>query len=408
VTVCTRPPHELHKKENGTKKPAASLDKGSEEEKRMGMEEIIRKASQIDDPRQAWKISHTLADILLIVLLGTTAGADGWEEITLFATQNVVLYKKYLSLPNGIPSSDTIARVMGMLETRILEGLYLAWNEYVNTDDGEKLKKLLNVDGKTSRGNGNKNQVPLHTVSAWCDADGVSLGQRSVGSKENEITAIPDLLKNIRIAGHIVTIDAMGTQKDIAALIRRKQADYVLAVKGNHPNLMEDIKTYFNDEQFLRELKEKGCYTCTKEKHRGQIETREYYQSNDIAWLYGRKDWKGLASIGMTMNTINRDGEITRERRYFISSLPVDIQEFARAVRGHWSVESMHWHLDVTFREDHSTILDKQAAANMNIIRKWSLSILRLLDIGKKVGLKAKRKVIGWNPYLFLEKIFAL
>jgi predicted transposase YbfD/YdcC len=374
----------------------------------MGMEEILEKASRVDDPRQAWKIRHSLADILLIVLLGNTAGADGWEEIAYFAEQNEEIYRKYMALPNGIPSSDTIARVMGLLETRVPEALYLAWNEYVNTNEGEKLRKLLCVDGKTSRGNGNKNQAPLHTVSAWCGAEGVSLGQRSVESKENEIVVIPELLDKLRIADHIVTIDAMGTQKDIAALIRRKRADYVLAVKGNHPNLMDDIETYFADAQFLEELRGKGSYTCTKEKHRGQIETREYYQTDDISWLYGRKDWKGLTTIGMAMNTIERDGVKKQERRYFISSLPVDIKEFARAVRGHWSVESMHWHLDVTFREDHSTILDKRAAANMNIIRKWSLSILRMLDIGKKASLKAKRKVVGWNAARFLEKIFAL
>ena len=374
----------------------------------MMMREIKEKACRIDDPRQAWKIKHRLADIIMIVLMGNTAGADGWEELALFSVQNEKFFREHLELPNGLPSSDTIARVMRLLDPRVLESLNLAWNEYLSTGEGEKLKKLLSIDGKTARGSGDKHHRPLHVVSAWSEADGVSLGQRAVKEKENEIVAIPELLTQIRIANQIVTIDAMGTQKDIAALIRRKRADYVLPVKGNHRGLMEDIVTYFADEEFLAAIKKKGGYHCTKEKHRSQIEKREYYQTDDIQWMPQRKEWKDLASIGMTVNTIDRDGVITQERRYFISSLAVDVKEFARAVRGHWKVESMHWQLDVTFREDQSTILDKRAAANMNIIRKWSLSILRMLDVGKKVSLKAKRKAVGWNASIFLEKILAL
>ena len=374
----------------------------------MEIRELFAKLERINDPRQAWKVKHIMADIVAIVLLSTLGDANDWHEIQLFAVMNEEILRDYLKLPNGIPSHDTIQRVMGVIDPKVLQSFVLEWNELVNTNEKETLKKILNIDGKIMRGSGDVNHKPLHVVSAWSKEDGISLGQQTVNEKSNEITAIPELLDQLRISGHAVTIDAMGCQMKIAAKIRQKHADYVLAVKGNQGTLHNELIEYFSDEDLCQQIKAVGRYHSTLEKHRGQIERREYYQTDDIQWYEDRKQWTGLKSIGMSQNTIEKNGNITIERRYYISSLEPDILFFARAVRQHWSVESMHWQLDVTFREDNNTTLDTRAAENLNIIRKWSLGILKLLDVGRKVSLKAKRKMVGWNPIKYLSMVLGI
>ena len=197
----------------------------------------------------------------------------------------------------------------------------------------------------------------------------------------------------------------MGCQTGIVKKIRKKHADYVLALKGNQPNLHEDVKLYFNDPGLLPNC----AYTKTLEKARGGVEKREYWQTDDIAWMTQRKDWAGLKSIAMTRNTIVKNGVETSETRYFISSLPLDVKEIARAIRGHWMVESYHWHLDVTFREDADHTLNKHVAYNLNIMRKLALNLLKLLDVGRKnVSLKKKRFMICCNPHKYFGRILAL
>ena len=314
--------------------------------------------------------------------------------------------RKYIALEHGIPSHDTLNRVMGMLSPDILQQLYGKWQELLNRNEGESLKKIICIDGKTMRSNKRNDGKPAHIVSAWSRENGFCLGQRAVEEKSNEITAIPKLLERIQVKGQIVTIDAMGTQKEIAETIRRKRADYVLAVKGNQGTLHEELKLYFRDESILKELREKPGYSQTTEKAHGQMERREYFQTDDIRWLTGRQEWKGLKSIGMEKKTIEREGRKKEEYRYYISSLPIAIDLFRRAVRGHWSVESMHWHLDVTFRKDANRTLDKQAAQNQNIIRKWSLSILKMIELLKPgLAMKKKRFVISLRQIQYLEEV---
>ena len=239
------------------------------------------------------------------------------------------------------------------------------------------------------RSNKREGTKPCHIVSAWSREDGYCLGQKAVEEKSNEITAIPKVLESIEIKGQVVTIDAMGTQTAIVETIRKRRADYVLAVKGNQGNLETDIRQYFEDQQICEELKKGTGYKKTAEKAHGQIEIREYYQTEDTAWMHQKKQWKGLKSMGMEKKTIQKGETKKEEYRYYISSLSEDIELFSRAVRGHWAVESMHWHLDVTFKEDANTTLDKVAAQNQNIIRKWCLSMLKLIEIrGTKMSLK--------------------
>ena len=372
------------------------------------MEELLNWLEYIEDVRQQTKVRHKLKDILVIVLFATLANADDWVEIELFAKEYREYLGKYIDLKNGIPSHDTLNRVMGMLSPEVLQQVYGKWQELLNKNEGEALKKLICIDGKTMRSNKSKGKRPSHIVSAWSREDGFCLGQKAIEEKSNEITAIPQLLEKIQIKGQIVTIDAMGTQKEIAEKIRQKRADYVLAVKGNQGSLYEELKVYFGDGSIQEEIKAEKNYSCTIEKAHGQMEKREYYQTDKISWLPMKKEWKGLKSIGMEKKTLWDENGERKEIRYYISSLKPEAETFQRAVRGHWSVESMHWHLDVTFREDANRTIDKQAAQNLNIIRKWSLSILKMIEISKPgLSMRKKRFVIGLRPIQYLEKVLS-
>jgi len=368
------------------------------------MENALKYLSMVTDNRQEKKVWHKMSDIIALVFFAMLANADEWVEIEIFGKEHEGFLRKYLELAYGIPSHDTIQRVFAMVSPEFLQGFQVLWNEMLNSEEGEKIKRILAIDGKTQCGNGNKNQKANHIVSA-VDEQGFCLGEKRVKDKSNEITAIPELLDCLNVKGHIITIDAMGTQIEIAKKIRKKRADYVLALKGNQSNLHDDVKLYFEDAMFLSRC----AFTQTKEKARGGIEKREYWQTDDIAWLSQKKDWAGLKSIVMTRNTITKDGKETSETRYFISSLPVDVKEIARAVRGHWMVESYHWHLDVTFREDDNHTLEKQAAFNLNIIRKLALNVLKIFEVGNKpLSLRKKRFTIGTNPEKHLERVFSL
>ena len=375
----------------------------------MIMEQFLDWIEIIEDIRQQMKVRHSLKDIVVIVLFATLANADNWEEVEDFAKNNENYLRRYIKLKNGIPSHDTIQRVMGMIRPEQLQQLQLKWQDLLNSNEGEKIKKIICIDGKTMCSNKRGDRKPNHIVSAWSREDGYCLGQKAVEEKSNEITAIPEVLDLIEIKGQVVTIDAMGTQTAIAEKIRRRHADYVLALKRNQGTLYEDVRLYLMEEEEKVQIRKAGNYYKTIEKAHGQIEIREYYQTEEIGWLPQKKNWNGLKSIGMEEKTIQKDGKEEKEYRYYISSLKAEIELFKRAVRGHWAVESMHWHLDVTFREDANSTLDKIAAQNQNIIRKWCLGILKLIEIrGKKMSLQRKRFNINMNPMKYLEEILEL
>ena len=238
------------------------------------MTEILEWMECIEDTRQISKVRHKLKDILVVVLFATLGRADDWVEIECFARIHEVYLRKYIALANGIPSHDTIQRVMAMVSPEILQQLQVKWQELLNSNEGEKLKKIVAIDGKTMRGNARNGNNATHVVSAWCDEDGFCLGQVAVDEKSNEITAIPELLDRINIKGQIVTIDAIGTQTAIVEKIRSRRADYVLALKGNQTSLHDDVRTYFEDAEFVKRIEESGCYQKTREKAHSQIETR--------------------------------------------------------------------------------------------------------------------------------------
>jgi len=372
------------------------------------MNNIFQWLNLVVDIRQAKKVKHMMKDIILIVFFAKLAKADEWMDIYYFAASKESFLKKYMDLPNGIPSHDTIQRVFAMVSPEFLSKFQLRWNELLNGNQGEKLKKIFALDGKTQRGNKRGGQQPNHIVSA-VDENGFCFSQRLVDEKSNEIKAIPGLLDEINVKGHIVTIDAMGCQKDIASKIVRNKADYVLALKGNQETFFEDVKLYFEDT----ELRKRCAYTRTAQKARSSYEVREYWQTEDISWLPQKKDWSKFRSIAMTRNTIIKGDKKTVETRYFISSLKTTTTEIgaktaddiARAIRSHWMVESYHHHLDVTFKEDANQTVEKTAALNLNIISKLALNALKLLDVGSKfknISTKGKRFLTSLDPEKYI------
>jgi len=368
------------------------------------MNDILEWLVTVKDPRQQSKVKHLMKDIIALVFFAELANASEWIEIYMFAVSNEEALRKYLALPEGIPSHDTIQRVIAMVSPEYLQEFRKRWNEIMSGGMDDKIRKILALDGKTQRGNGTAGQKANHIVSA-VDDSGFCVGEELVEEKSNEITAIPGLLGTLNIKGHIVTTDAMGCRTDIVRLIRKKQADYVLGLKGNQGTLHEDVQQYFDDPGLLA-----GCaYHKVVEKARSAVEIREYWQTTDTDWLEQKKAWAGLTSIVMTKNTVIKTGGTTAEVRYFISSLPLNVEEAARAVRGHWMVESYHWHLDVTFREDANHTLDKAAAYNLNIIKKMAINTLRLLDVGiARISMKNKRFMISMNFRRYLDTLMAL
>jgi Transposase len=253
------------------------------------MKKILKMLDGVTDTRQQGKIKHKIKDIIMIVFFATIANVNEWTEIQAFMEMNEDFLKKYLELPNGIPSHDTIQRVMAIVPSVFLQSLQQAWNEMLLVGEGEKLKKILAIDGKTMRGNGNVNQNPLHVVSAVATEHGLCFGQTAVKMKENEMVAIPVLLRELNIKNTVVTIDVMGTQTEIAKQIISQKGDYILALKGNQNTLYQDVKDYFGDKEFVE-----GCnYYKTVKKARSQIEVREYWQTDDINWLSQKAKWEG-------------------------------------------------------------------------------------------------------------------
>ena len=354
----------------------------------------------LKDPRRRHRRLHRLLDIVVIALCGVLCGADDWQEIATFGQGRYAWLKRFLALPNGIPSHDTFERVFERLDPQAFQACFRSWIAALSIH--LKMPHIA-IDGKTLCHSGTADLGPLHVVSAWATAQHLVLGQEAVAEKSNEITAIPRLLELLDLSGALVTIDAMGCQKEIAEQIVKRQGDYLLTVKGNQPTLLADIQEVFNDllDRPTRELQRLE----THERGHGRIESRDYYL---VALPRGfRKrhaDWRELRSLGMVL-TQRQVGaqEPTYEARFFISSLKPDVRRFAQAVRQHWGIEnSLHWHLDITFREDASRIGQRHAAENFALLRRQALGLLKRHPDKKSV--KCKRLAAALDM-AFLEEI---
>ena len=376
-------------------------------EDKPNLKELLIYITQIEDKRQISKIKHKLNDIVVITLFAMLANIEYWEEIEEFGKMYFKALKRYLELPNGIPSHDTIQRVMATIEPEVTEVLLRKWMDLKISGEDKKIRKILNIDGKFLNGMKNKNNRPLDIVSAYSKEDGICYSQVAAEGKGNEIEAILRLLDKISVKECIVTIDAIGTQKEIIKKIRKKKGYFCLQVKGNQKALKEDIEDYFADKGFRKKLKGEGMYSRKTEKQRGRLETREYYYTEEIEWFIKRnKEWKEVKGIGASILTTEENGKKQEQKRYYITNITGGVEEFVRAVRGHWAIESYHWILDVTFREDANKTLNKNAARNLNILRKLAISILEELPFRKKFSRRIKRYIISLDVRRYLKLFF--
>lgn len=362
---------------------------------------IKRHFRTLKDPRIVGRSRHRLIDIIVLGICGVIGNCDDWPDIELFAKHRLAWFKRFLELPNGIPSHDTLKRVFGKLDPRGFERCCVSWLRAVAglIDVGH-----IAIDGKTLCGSASSKLGPLHLVSAWATEASLSLGQVAVESKSNEITAIPQLLELLDLKGALVTIDAMGCQKEIAKQIMAGGGDYVLAVKGNQERLLEDVQATVQKAVEGRLPSHLVAEHTTSEKGHGREESRTYVVVNYVEDIRDRKAWPGLKTVIMCGCERTSKGETTSEVRYFIGSRKMGARRYAQVLRGHWGIENnLHWQLDVSFSEDESHIRERNSAANFALMRKIALGLLKRHP--RKDSIARKRKLAALDPVFHAEVI---
>jgi predicted transposase YbfD/YdcC len=371
---------------------------------------LVAHFAVIVDPRIERTRDHKLVDILVIALCTFLCGGETFYDMEEFGEAKLDWFKTFLELPNGIPSHDTFNRVFAALDPSEFLDCFLRWTQAVREVIAHE---VVSIDGKALRRAYHKKENLKYIVSAWAEENSLVLGHLKVEDKSNEITAVPELLRVLELSGCIVTLDAMGCQKNIAKEIKEADADYVLALKGNQETVHREVQQFLDDA--LAELKTwrpigvKPTAAAaqlaaheTLEKDHGRLETRRYYQSDQIQWFADRHRWEGLRSVGMVESIREIKGQRTVERRYYLSSLPLDAQLFARAVRSHWNIENkVHWVLDVCFGEDQSRARSAHAAENLATLRRLALNVLKKEK--KRRSLKGKMLNASWDHAYLLR-----
>ena len=372
---------------------------------------LIEHFEMLSDPRMDRTKAHDFIDVLIIAVCTLLCGGESFNDMEDFGYAKQDWFKTFLRLRNGIPSHDTFNRVLAALDPEQFLDCFLRWTQSLRQAVAQEIVAL---DGKALRRALNKDQSIKYVVSAWAESNNLVLGQLKVTDKSNEITALPRLLRVLELSGCIVTIDAMGCQKKIAKEIIESDADFVLALKGNQETVHQEVKEFVDatvaETQKPRPREAKLSVAAarlatleTVEKDHGRLETRRYYQSAELDWFADLKQWEGLKSVGMVESVREIDGKATVERRYYLSSLPLNVELFARAVRGHWGVENkLHWVMDVCFREDHSRARAGYAAENLATLRRLALNLLKR-EKTKKRGIRGKQLNAGWDHAYLLR-----
>lgn len=364
---------------------------------------VLRHFYALKDFRQEKKVKHKLIDVITIIVCAVASGAQSFSDIALYAICMEEWLKTILELPNGIPSHDTIERIMRWMDPAEFRKCFLHWVRGVaKITNGE----IVAIDGKALRGSKDGEKGPIYMVSAWARANGIVLGQMKVNEKTNEIKAVPELLKILAIKGCIVTGDALLCQKEIAKEIIAKEADYVLALKENHRLLYEEIEQFFTDckkDNFKDTVYD---YHQEYSKGHGRIERRKYWVTERTDWIAVKEEWKGLKSIGMTECVREVNGIKTTEVRYHLCSIAQNAKQYAAAVRGHWGIEnSLHWVLDVVFMEDGSRIRKDHAPENMALVRHVFYNLLKN-DKGTKLSMRQKKLKAEWSHDYAMSLVF--
>ena len=365
---------------------------------------LLEHFSLIEDPREPWKVAHPLAEVLLLVVCGTIADCDDYDHIAAWGEAHLPFLRGLQPYHHGVPGGRWLTLLMNRIDPGLFSACFTAWVREMWPDRPD----FIAIDGKTSRRSGDKRKglKALHTLSAYATNARLTLAQLSVPEKTNEIAAIPELLDQLaetdRLAGALVTIDAMGCQVDIADKIVAHGADYLLALKGNQPTMEGDVKTYFDDAPD-GELVAK----TTVEKGHGRIETRAYTASANVSWITSDRSYPGqprftnVKTILKVHDRVEYPDRCSFETRYYISSAALDIERLSAGARGHWGSLSMHWLLDVVFKDDLSRYRKGNGAKNMAVVRRFSLNLIRANKA--KGSIKTKRKAAGWDPSFLLE-----
>lgn len=369
------------------------------------LEAIKEHFSKVSDPRKDRTKDHKLIDIIAVAICAVICGAEGWTDIENFGNSKLSWLRTFLELPNGIPSHDTFGRVFSMIDAQEFQ---LAFYEWVWAVNDIIQGQIINLDGKQLRGSKDKvlGKRAIYMVSAWAEENELVLGQRKVDEKSNEITAIPELVKMLAISGCIVTIDAIGTQTNIARTIVEAEADYVLSVKENQGHLYEDISVLFAVDQAQNFKYASFEHAQTINKDHGRIEVRECWSTSNSEYLNlirDRENWIGLKSIAMVICTRIIDGKETKRVRFYISTLPSQAKRILHVVRKHWSIENeLHWVLDVALNEDRSRVRKDQAPENFAVLRHMALNLLKHEKTAKG-GIHAKQLQAAWKEDYLLK-----
>lgn len=363
---------------------------------------LVEHFSTLEDPRILKKCDHKLIDVLVIAVCATLCRFDeSWEAIEEFGIEREDWFKKFLELPNGIPSHDTFRRVFLLIDPKEFSLCFVSWaNSFRQKTTGE----IIGVDGKTLAGSrdSQRGMRGVHIVSAFANENKLVLGQIKVDEKSNEITAIPELLNLLDIKGCTVTIDAMGAQKEIAKKIIEKKADFTLGLKGNQGNLHDDVKTYINDQVDSKTTDKTHQILKTTDADHGRVEERTFHLFTNLKWLNEKEKWSGLSGIGMVEAVVTKGSKTTNERRYFLTSL-TEINQFSKSVREHWGIESEHWILDVAFNEDNCVRRKGDSPANSAVLKHIVLNLLRN-EKTRKISTNRKRS-LACLRLDYLEKI---
>ena len=381
------------------------------------LKELKEKSMMLKDERQKGKVIYKIWDIVVVVILAVLADCNEWEEIADYARDEKDFLKKFLKLTGGIPTAKTYERVISLIDSKELNKIFVDFIKDIQFMDDIYFKDILSFDGKVDKGSSRKKGYiveetkPLNVLNVYSDKLQMCIDQEMIEEKTNEITAIPDVIKRLDLTNVICTWDALNTQKDNVKAVISKGGDYCVALKANQGNFYKDVQDYFDEDRLLIiESGYEGAYQLTREKNHEAVITYEYYQTEKVNWYPDIKLWEGLKSIGLVKKTIDQsDGTRVEEKRYYISSLLLDISVFSNAIRKHWNVENkLHWQMDFTFKSDDNTTMNKKALFNLQIIKKFCLTILNEVKKEKNKSLKRIRKDIARNVEKETIEIFKL